>query len=1122
MNLINIILLVVLSLTLHTPLALGKDDLVKYSVDDLNSIKEKIDSVKNKAGMEEAQRIRILNAYYAAEDNLEELLSFDKQIADIQQQLKMLPAENKRYEQQIAELEQQLRNNGRENYAIYPTDELEQRLIIERSNRNELNTNISRLETKLAELAKRPQKIREEIAQIKSTLSSTKDEIANLSSVITNKQESDARQLQLETRVRKLNVTISRLELENMVNPGLIETLKSELRLLSLQSDIISTLVKNIDTFLMERRQQDIVKAQDELMRAKKEAESKHPVIQKVAFKNIHYNTSLQEITLKLDLLSSRKQVIETLQKSLEKEFKSAEQKINLAGLSPALGNLLREQRRNLPLPAKFQDEFDQIQTDIATSGLEQFKLEEAQKALFDLDTAIQERMQPELIGAADELEKLKIRTELRMLLISQKDMVGKLIGLYSSFSRLLADNDFALHQLVQLGQKYSLYLDERLLWVPSAPIVDALYLIQIANSMLWYSDPYKWVQVGLDIQASIMANKSLALLGMVLIGALFWFRPKVKEGLQQMVKTSAMPYADKFSFTFTGLGYVLLLVLPMAMSIAWLGALLRFYDHADKFSHAVANGLLAASVPMVLIQFFYKLFRPDGLVHCLFSWQKHSIGLVHGQIKWVRLIVIPAVFVMGMFYDDKYSEHSHALGRLALLVGMSALTYMLHRLSHPKEGLAKDFYKNNPNSWSCRLRFIWYLIMVAVPLTIIGFAIAGYYQSALELQNKLIIILRLIFFTALFHEIVIRWFLLANRRMALENARNKRATKELAAQPNVSEIVNVKEDVLLDIPKINEQSLKILNALIVAILVSGLWLTLEDLFPAFSIFDQFVLWQSLEILDGQETVVPITLLNLSLCFLYLLLMLIFVNNFPGIVDLVFAGRYRIEAGTRYAMVQLMRYLVVTLTLITIANELGGSWSQVQWLVAALSVGLGFGLQEIFANLVSGIILLFERPVRVGDVVTIGNIDGKITKIHMRATTITDWDRKELIVPNKAFITEKLVNWTLDDTITRVVIPVGVSYSSDENLVKQMLNQIVGSHPKVLNDPAPQVFFVGFGDSSLNFSVRVFVRDLADRLPVTDDLHNTILQSFRQNNIEIPFPQRDLHIRSSAVNGASL
>ena len=196
-------------------------------------------------------------------------------------------------------------------------------------------------------------------------------------------------------------------------------------------------------------------------------------------------------------------------------------------------------------------------------------------------------------------------------------------------------------------------------------------------------------------------------------------------------------------------------------------------------------------------------------------------------------------------------------------------------------------------------------------------------------------------------------------------------------------------------------------------------------------------------------------------------------------------------------------------------GAIGISWSKVQWLAAAITVGLGFGLQEIFANFVSGLIILFERPVRVGDVVTVGDVSGRVARLRIRATTIVDWDRKELIVPNKEFVTGQIINWTLTDAVLRIIIPVGVAYGSDTAAVREVLLAVAKEHPNVLAEPSPQAFFLGFGDNSLNFELRAFLPGMERWMETRHELHMAVDAACRQRGIEIAFPQRDLHLRTS-------
>jgi potassium-dependent mechanosensitive channel len=196
------------------------------------------------------------------------------------------------------------------------------------------------------------------------------------------------------------------------------------------------------------------------------------------------------------------------------------------------------------------------------------------------------------------------------------------------------------------------------------------------------------------------------------------------------------------------------------------------------------------------------------------------------------------------------------------------------------------------------------------------------------------------------------------------------------------------------------------------------------------------------------------------------------------------------------------------------SNKLGLRWQNVQWLAAALTVGLGFGLQEVFANFISGLIILFERPIRVGDIVTVDDVSGVVSKIRMRATTITNWDRKEFIVPNKEFITGRVLNWTLSDAVNRITINVGVAYGTDTEKVRAILLQVCEEQPLLLKDPAPVASFESFGESTLNFSLKCFLPNFEGRLDTLHVLNTRIAEEFRKADVEIAFPQRDLRIRS--------
>ncbi|ETW99985.1 MAG: hypothetical protein ETSY1_12965 [Candidatus Entotheonella factor] len=237
-------------------------------------------------------------------------------------------------------------------------------------------------------------------------------------------------------------------------------------------------------------------------------------------------------------------------------------------------------------------------------------------------------------------------------------------------------------------------------------------------------------------------------------------------------------------------------------------------------------------------------------------------------------------------------------------------------------------------------------------------------------------------------------------------------------------------------------------------------------------------------------------------------------RNSPCICEVCLFPHVAWDGGFRYAFLTLMRYAVTLFGLWWALTMLRMNWSGIQWILAAASVGLGFGLQEIVSNFISGLILLIERPVSVGDIVTVGSESGTVTRITIRATFLQNRANQIVIVPNKSFITSEVTNAIIDDPATRIVVPVGVAYGSDLELVKEQLLEAASTHPVVEEMGRPVlVHFRGFGDSSLDWELRFFVPAPGRRLGVTHDILMEIDRRFREHGIEIPFPQRDVHVQ---------
>jgi len=266
----------------------------------------------------------------------------------------------------------------------------------------------------------------------------------------------------------------------------------------------------------------------------------------------------------------------------------------------------------------------------------------------------------------------------------------------------------------------------------------------------------------------------------------------------------------------------------------------------------------------------------------------------------------------------------------------------------------------------------------------------------------------------------------------------------------------------------------------------------------------------------GQTVITPVTLVYLAV--FTVLLFVATAKLKTWIVERLLASS-RVDIGVRHAIGSIIRYFVVTIGLVVILQTAGIDVSTLTVLFGALGIGIGFGLQNVTNNFVSGLILLFERPIKVGDRIEIGNVHGDVVNISPRATTIVTNDNIAIIVPNAEFISSKVVNWSYTDRNVRFNFPVGVAYHSDPEQVRMILLDVARAHPGVLTDPGPSVLFHEFGDSALIFMLRVWTKEFATVPGVLrSELYFAISRAFKEHGIEIPFPQRDLHIKSGTLN----
>jgi potassium efflux system protein len=422
------------------------------------------------------------------------------------------------------------------------------------------------------------------------------------------------------------------------------------------------------------------------------------------------------------------------------------------------------------------------------------------------------------------------------------------------------------------------------------------------------------------------------------------------------------------------------------------------------------------------------------------------------------------------------------------------------------REIMSRTTAEANPGLLT-RWRWAWLVLCFAALLALVASMVFGYMITTIILSLGLIATLTIIAAGIVLYGLVLRWFSIRQRRLALNEAiEARRARQNTEDEEAPSEIVEVdaEDSVELDLEMVAEQTRELLRSIFTLAVLSIILTFWSAAFPLVDLIGSV----TVPLFGG------LTLLRLTIAIVILVVTTIVVKNLPGLLELLVLRSKDTMPGTRVAIHTLCQYGATAVGAGLFLSVVQVDWAKFGWVVAALSVGLGFGLQEVVANFVCGLILLFERPIRVGDIVTVESTTGTVTKIHLRATTITNWDRQEFVVPNKTLITSTLLNWTLSAPLNRVVIPVGVAYGSDTNQAREILLSVAADHTNVLDDPQPMATFEQFADSSLNMLLRVYLPDLDARLSTISELHTAIHERFADAGIEIAFPQRDLHLRS--------
>ncbi|MEP6940661.1 MAG: mechanosensitive ion channel domain-containing protein [Rudaea sp.] len=784
---------------------------------------------------------------------------------------------------------------------------------------------------------------------------------------------------------------------------------------------------------------------------------------------------------------------------------KSTQARIELGGSSEEVGALLLAERRKLRPLVALRRELSSIRMELAQTKLSILDLRDEQDSLENIDAAIaraltQSGQIPVLSGP--------LHDQLQALMTTRTDLLTRLVSAKSRAVTLLVDAEQQLAGLTRRTGELFTLLDAHLLGTPSHAPISFGTLSDLSHVV---SGLHPSALGGLlELRK---AGITLPLIALLCLLAAVLFRARAAALFERVAEPMRRIRTDRFSFTIQVLMLTLLGALPIAVFWIVLGRIVQRSAQGEVIGAALAVACTAMAAPWFVLAFLNWLNRENGLAHLHFRWLRaRRAALRHAAVGMTFAILIP-LFLHTWMREMNNEDGDATIGRAAFMVGALAMASIAWRLLRPGGAwLQRAGGQVEP----IRMRQFAQAAACSLFIALTVLAAMGYFFTATSLAEHVLASATALLAIAVLDGLAVRWLTLGERRLMLKRAEDRvlaerKARGEDGDGDSLPEI-DVDEAAIADL---GAQTRRVLRLAIWILVGASLLFVWSDIAPALTFLDKVHIWPiSQTVVDGKVVEKFLTLRLLLKSLLILTITFIATRNLPGLLEIGVLRRIHLDAPTRYAITSVVRYLIVMVGAIVGIGFLGVQWSNLQWLAAGLTVGLGFGLQEIFANFISGLIVLFERPCRVGDVITIGNVEGTVMRIRTRATTIVDWDNKEVIVPNKNFITERLVNWTLSDTMTRVVIKIGIAYRNDPRVAQRLLIDIANGHDVVLKDPSPVAWMTGFGDSTLDFELRVFVAEINQRNVVRTELMMRIAETFAENDIEIAFTQHDVWLRT--------
>jgi potassium efflux system protein len=1065
------------------------------------TIEKRLKQVENAANLDEPVRKALIEKYNAALEHLKTADEHKAQAEELRQQTAAAPAELER-------LKAAMKGPPRDGLRPVSPDmglaEMQQALT-------EAEKKYEALQKQLAEFENEPARRADRRKEIPGLLESIRDQLEEIEGQPAVNPSGGAA-LDLQAVAERVLLTSRRRALEHE-----LAVYEEELRHYELTVDLIEA--RRDHAVVATERAEQHLKAWREAINARREREAAeqaqeaqeevrhaHPAIRRLAEENAALTVQRQEMTARFEIATKSQEALEEQRKVLEALYKRVKKHVDRVGLTESTGVLLRKQRDSIPDVSEHRRFIDERKAEIAQLTVQVADLEDQREALADID----ERARQVLAEARSaKKNKLPSVDETRRVLEATKEILNALLADTNEYIEKLSELNTTEQDLVDDAQKFSNLTREYILWIRSAEFPQAADAADLRDAGRWLLAPKEWSAALRTFMADGRKHPFGWLSAVVILVALalsprMWRRLLREAGRDAAhhQATSVWPTAQALVATAVLSG-----VAPAALWLA--GWRLGHLAGGSEFLLALARGLEGSALLLGTINFTRHLCRSHGLGEAHFGWPPPVLDLIRRSLSWLTAAGLPLAGIVLMTESQSDETIKNSLGRAAFVGFQIILLVSAHRVWHAPQGLARQLRMGERNRWWMRLCRLGHAVSILAPVALAGLAIAGYYYTAVQLAQRLLVTSWLAGGLLVLHATLLRWVLMAYRDLAIQRGRELRAAEEAAAADH--QPATTAAETTVQLADINHQTHALLGLVMCSIFLIGFSALWVEFLPALEVLDQIQVWPQpfatiVEASDGKSQPHVVTLLELAVATLILLVTTAAARNIPGLVEISVLRHLKLDAGARYAVGAVTQYAITVFGVAMAFNRVGVRWENVQWLAAAFTVGLGFGLQEIFANFASGLLLLVERPIRVGDTVSVGDVTGKVTRIRIRATTIVDGDLRELIVPNKEFISGKVMNWTLTDTTSRMTIKLGVPRGSDPDFVRQILLHVAASHPLVLKDPPPHALFDEFDDDTLKFTLHVYMASREVYVQLRHELNAGINAAFQQSGIDRTTP----------------